>query len=104
MEWSAERGRRQWGMARMPARARRRVVWLAIIVFLTLAAVLIMSFNRFRAKLRHVSPGSLTPPPTEPIPAPARGVPDGVGTPTRVTPSVAGDGWRRPYRVEGQPM
>jgi hypothetical protein len=78
MVWSAERGRRQWGEARMPAGARRRVVGWAIIVFLIVMAVVIMSLDRFRTRLRHVSPGSVTPPPTQPLPAPARGVPDGV--------------------------
>lgn len=73
--WGNELGRRRWAEPRLPSWGRRLALWL-ILVALVVGGLLIASMHRMRRELQQALPGSETPPPSEPVPAPARGAPE----------------------------
>jgi hypothetical protein len=80
MVWGGEAWRRRWAQSHADRSSRQRLVGWTVLATLLLAIILVMSLHRIRDHLRLESPGSVSPPPAQPVPAPVRGAPEG---PTR---------------------
>jgi len=75
--WGGEGRRRRWAETHAGVGRGRGSLVVVGVVLLLLAAVLIASLGKLRSGLRQQSPGSVAPPPTQPLRAPARGAPEG---------------------------
>jgi hypothetical protein len=81
MVWGTEGGRRRWAQSHADAPGRRQPLGWVVLVALIFAIILVMSLHRIRDHVRQESPGSVSPPPVQPVPAPARGAPEGPTVP-----------------------
>ena len=74
--WEEAAWRVRWrrSRGRQPAARRSVVFWTLVVVIIAIVAAVI-SVHRLRWSFRRDAPGSVTPAPVNPVPAPTRGQP-----------------------------